>query len=449
MFLTSSILMAFSMESAARRCKEFSHAKLHGRRCASEVREQAMRDDAPQQMRCRCAVIGGGPAGMMLGLLLARAGVDTLVVEKHADFLRDFRGDTIHPSTLEVMAELGLLDRFLARPHDETREVAAEIGEQRVVVGDFTHLPTRCKFLAFMPQWDFLDFLAEEAAPLRSFRLLRETEAERLLFDGERIIGVGARGQAGAIEIRADLVVACDGRHSTLRREAGMKSRDLGAPMDVLWLTLSRRPGDPHQALGRFRDGRILVQLDRGQYWQCAYVIKKGGFADLKERGLAQFRAELARVAPLFADRVDEIRSWDQVRLLTVAVDRLERWHRPGLLLIGDAAHAMSPVGGVGINLAIQDAVAAANILAPWMNAHPGPVDAAPLERIERRRRWPTRMTQRMQVLIQNRVIGRVLAGGGTKLPLPLKLLQRFPMLRRFPARLVGLGFRPEHVKVG
>jgi 2-polyprenyl-6-methoxyphenol hydroxylase-like FAD-dependent oxidoreductase len=406
-----------------------------------------MRDDAVQQVTCRCAVIGGGPAGMMLGFLLARAAIDTTVVEKHADFLRDFRGDTIHPSTLEVMAELGLLEKFLARPHDETREVTAHIGDASVTVGDFTHLPTRCKFLAFMPQWDFLDFLAAEAAPLKTFRLLRETEAERLLRDGERIIGVGARGKAGAIEIRADLIVACDGRHSTLRREAGLQSRDFGAPMDVLWLRLSRRPGDPHQALGRFRDGRILVQLDRGPYWQCAYVIKKGGFEDLKARGLPSFRAELARLAPPFADRVDEIQSWDQVKLLTVAVDRLERWHLPGLLLIGDAAHAMSPVGGIGINLAIQDAVASANVLAPWMKAHPGPVDEAPLKQIERRRLLPTRLTQRMQVLIQNRVIGQVLKGGGTRLPLPLKLLQRFPWLRRFPARIVGMGFRPEHVK--
>jgi 2-polyprenyl-6-methoxyphenol hydroxylase-like FAD-dependent oxidoreductase len=409
-----------------------------------------MSEEEVQRIHCRCCVTGGGPAGMMLGLLLARAGIDTLVLEKHADFLRDFRGDTIHPSTLEVMAELGLLEKFLARPHDETRELRGEVNGESVVIGDLSHLPVRCKFIVFMPQWHFLDFLAEEAERLPRFRLLRETEAQGLLREEGRIAGVKARGKTGAIEIRADLVVACDGRHSTLRRATDLRSRDLGAPIDVLWLRLSRRQDDPHAALGRFRDGRILVQLDRGEYWQCAYVIRKDGFAALQQRGLAAFRAELAAVAPSLAEHAKEITSWDQVKLLTVAVDRLDRWHLPGLLLIGDAAHAMSPIGGVGINLAIQDAVAAANILAPVLKEVPGPVAEAVLARIQRRRMLPTRLTQGMQVLIQNRVIGRVLGSksGGARLPFPLRLMQIFPPLRRIPARLIGMGFRPEHVKI-
>ncbi len=401
-----------------------------------------------RELRTRCCIVGGGPAGMMLGLLLARGGIDTVVLEKHADFLRDFRGDTIHPSTLELMAELGLLEDFLARPHDELRQLAGVIGAERVIVADFSHLPTRCKFIALMPQWHFLDFLAEHAARLPGFRLERETEALTLLLEGGRVAGVAARGTAGAVAIRADLVIGCDGRHSTMRREAGLESNDLGAPIDVLWLRLPQRPGDPHESLGRFDGGRILVMLDRGDYWQCAFVIPKGGYDALRAQGIEHFRAELAQRAPALADRVGAIAGWDDVKLLTVAVDRLERWHRPGLICIGDAAHAMSPIGGIGINLAIQDAVAAANILVPWLKAHAGPVASGPLARLERRRRLPTRLTQGLQVLIQNRVISRVLeTQGALGLPLPLRLLRRFPALRRIPARLIGMGFRPEHVR--
>jgi 2-polyprenyl-6-methoxyphenol hydroxylase-like FAD-dependent oxidoreductase len=396
-----------------------------------------------------CCIVGGGPAGMMLGFLLARAGIDVVVLEKHGDFLRDFRGDTIHPSTLEVMHELGLLEAFLARPHNEARELTAQIGEERVIVGDFSHLPTRCKFVALMPQWDFLDFLAEQARRLPSFGLRMESEAEALTSETGRVTGVTARTAQGPLAIRAGLVVACDGRHSRMRREAGLASTDLGAPMDVLWLRLAKHAGDPSQVFGRFDSGRIMVLLDRGDYWQCAYVIRKGGYDALRAQGLAGFRRDIAALVPFLADRVEAIADWEQVKLLTVAVDRLERWYRPGLLCIGDAAHAMSPIGGIGINLAIQDAVAAANILAPVLRQG-GAIPLSALAAVQRRRMLPTRLTQAAQVLIQNRVIDKVLSRRDrVPLPWPLKLLRRFPALRRIPARLVGMGLRPEHVRIG
>ena len=395
----------------------------------------------------RCCIVGGGPAGMMLGYLLARAGVDVVVLEKHADFLRDFRGDTIHPSTLEVMAELGLLEAFLARPHDELRQIEAQIGAETLTVAEFSHLPTRCKFVALMPQWDFLDFLAEEARRYPSFRLMMESEAIRLVRAGERIVGVAVETPRGELKLGADLVVACDGRHSTLRRDAGLEVVDLGAPIDVLWFRLRKHADDPGQTLGRFAGGRILVMIDRGDYWQCAFVIEKGGYDAVRARGLPSFRQELVGLLPHLADRIGELASWDDVKLLTVSVNRLRRWHLPGLLCIGDAAHAMSPIGGIGINLAIQDAVATANILAPSLRQG-GALPEALLAHVQRRRALPTRLTQGLQVLIQNRVLSRVLARSRQPLapPWPLRLFRRFPVLRRIPARIIGMGFRPEHV---
>jgi 2-polyprenyl-6-methoxyphenol hydroxylase-like FAD-dependent oxidoreductase len=394
----------------------------------------------------RCCIAGGGPAGMMLGFLLARAGIDVVVLERHADFLRDFRGDTVHPSTMQVMHELGLLDAFLARPHSEVRTLGGQIGDEIFVLGDFSHLPTRAKFIAFMPQWDFLDFLAEQARRFPKFRLMMQTEATGLLRDGDRVAGVTARGVDGAFDIHAELVIACDGRHSTLRDDAGSKVIDHGAPMDVLWLRLSKLPSDPGQTFGRIDAGRFFIMLDRNDYWQCAYVIAKGGIDQVHARGLEAFRSDIARLAPHLGDRVEEIASWDDVKLLTVTVNRLETWYQPGLLFIGDAAHAMSPVGGVGINLAIQDAVATANILVPRL--HQGPPTPDDLRSVQRRREWPTRMTQGMQVMIQNRVISNVLRGTVTpKPPQFVRLLGRFPALRRLPARIIGMGFRPEHIR--
>jgi 2-polyprenyl-6-methoxyphenol hydroxylase-like FAD-dependent oxidoreductase len=399
-----------------------------------------------EKFQVRCLIAGGGPAGMMLGFLLARAGIQTLVLEKHADFLRDFRGDTVHPSTLEIIYELGLLDEFLERPHQKVTQVGGQVGSQSVVLGDFTHLRAHSRFMALMPQWEFLDFLATHARTYPAFGLRMQAEVTGLIEEGARIAGVVARTPQGLVEIRAELVVGADGRHSVVRDRAGLPVEDLGAPMDVLWMRLSKRSDDPAQVFGRVDAGRIFVMFDRGDYWQCAYVIPKGGIEEVRRSGLPALRASVCAIAPFLADRVDQLADWDAIKLLTVAVDRLRTWHRPGLLCIGDAAHAMSPIGGVGINLAIQDAVATANILAPYFLA--GPVNDKALAQVQRRRLLPTRLTQRLQVFVQNRVISRVLGSSGAiKVAWPVRLLNAWPFLRRIPARVLGMGFRPEHVR--
>jgi 2-polyprenyl-6-methoxyphenol hydroxylase-like FAD-dependent oxidoreductase len=382
---------------------------------------------------------------MMLGLLLARAGVEVDVLEKHADFLRDFRGDTIHPSTLEVMYELGLLASFLERPHQKIEQLAAVIGDRSLQIADFTHLSTQCRFIALMPQWDFLDFIATQARRYSSFRLRMQTEATGLIEEHGRVVGVRARAANGALSIRADLVVAADGRDSNLRDAAGFRVKHLGAPIDVLWMRLSKQPGDPHQVLGRVGAGALLVMLDRGDYWQCAYVIAKGGAQKLRGEGIVAFRDRVAEIAPLLGDRLAELKDWHEVKLLSVAVNRLMTWARPGLLCIGDAAHAMSPVGGVGINLAIQDAVAASNLLAEPLRR--GRLTLRNLEAVQERRLFPTRVTQWLQVQIQNNFLSRVLASRSAPAPpLPVRWLDGCPYLRRLPARLIGVGIRPEHV---
>jgi 2-polyprenyl-6-methoxyphenol hydroxylase-like FAD-dependent oxidoreductase len=392
-----------------------------------------------------CCIVGGGPAGMMLGLLLTRAGVDVVVLEKHADFLRDFRGDTIHPSTLELMHELGLLEQFLKLPHQEVTSIGGRFGDKIYRFADFSHLPAICKFIALMPQWDFLDFIAGQARRYPCFQLKMQAEATGLIVEGDRVAGVRATTPEGPLDVRAMLTVACDARHSLLRDKAGLVADDFGAPMDVLWFRLSRRPDDSMATGGVFDKGRLFVMLNRGDYWQCAFVIPKGSAEDVRRRGIEQLRAELALIEPLVADRVAEITDWKQVHLLTVTVNRLRQWHRPGLLCIGDAAHAMSPIGGVGINLAIQDAVAAANLLATPLRR--GAVTDADLQSVQERREPPTRKTQAMQVFLQKNVITAVLGSPEQlKPPLLLKMIARFPWLARFPARILGMGFRPEHV---
>jgi len=396
-------------------------------------------------IKTQCCIAGGGPAGMMLGFLLARAGVDVHVLEKHGDFLRDFRGDTIHPSTLELMHELGLLEAFLRLPYEKITRLAAQIGPDRVTIADFGHVPTRCKFIALMPQWDFLDFLADQGRRYNAFHLHMNTEAIRLIGQDGEIRGVRARAPDGEIEIAADLVVGADGRHSTLRREAGMTVDDLGAPMDVLWFRLSRQDTDDEETFGHVEAGRLFVMLNRGTYWQCAYVIPKGGFEAVKQCGLQALRSDISFMSPFVENRIGEIADWDDVKLLTVAVDRLPVWCKERLLFIGDAAHAMSPIGGVGINLAIQDAVAAANILFEPLSARS--LTLKHLQAVQERRQWPTVVTQRIQIAVQNRIIGPLLQSRERpRAPWPVKLFNVFPVLRRIPAHIVGVGVRPEHI---
>src|SRR5216110_2442123 len=400
--------------------------------------------NAVPETRSRCLIVGGGPAGMMTGFLLARAGVDVVVLEKHVDFNRDFRGDTIHPSTLELLHELGLLEEFLRLPHQELREIRGIFNGHAVPIADFSRLPTRCKFIAFMPQWDFLNFLSSQAKRFPTFQLFMETEVVDLLMEDSRVVGVRAKTATGERDVRADLVIGADGRHSTTQTRARLEQREFGVPIDVLWMRISKKQNDPQQTFGFFQHGKLLVLLDRDDSWQCGFVIPKGGFDEIKTRGLAQFQNDIVSFAGFLRGRVAELDDWSKIKLLTVQVNRLRDWCCEGLLCIGYSAHAMSPAGGVGINLAIQDAVATANLLAEKLQR--GPVHVGDLRKVQARREWPTRLIQGMQVFIHRRVVtGRTSVEKGTSLPFVLRLLKWFPVLRQLPARFIGMGPRPEH----
>lgn len=398
------------------------------------------------QLKTTCCVVGGGPAGMMLGYLLARAGIDVQVLEKHSDFLRDFRGDTVHPSTLNLLDELGILKDFLALPFDKTEELGGQIGDDFIVFADFRRINAKCKFVAFTPQWHFLNFLAEKAAAFPGFHLQMDTEATDLIEENGKVVGVKAETKSGSLTVKADLVVAADGRASLMREKAGFKVIDVGAPMDVLWMRLSRKETDPPQTLGRIQMGLMFIMLNRHDYWQCGFVIPKGKLEDLKSDGLDKLCQRISSIAPFMSDRVEELKSWDDIKLLTVKVDHLEKWYRDGLICIGDSAHAMSPVGGVGINLAIQDAVAASNYLQEPLKH--GCCDESDLARVQKWRMYPTRMTQRLQVAIQNAVIKPTLESAGpVKVPAMARIFQHVPAARALPATIIGIGFRPEHIR--
>jgi len=392
-------------------------------------------------------IAGGGPAGMMAGLLFARAGVRTVVIEKHGDFLRDFRGDTVHPSTLRIFDELGALDELLARPHDEARQLGGLIAGQQVRIADFTRLKTVAPFIAMMPQWEFLDCVADLAREYPAFTLRMNAEAKALVTEGGRIAGLRVAEQGRERIIRSRLVIAADGRRSALRDQSGLPREDLGAPMDVFWFRLAKERTADNQSTGVITTGRLLALIDRGDYWQCAYVFAKGTAAAMRDLGIDTFRASVAAAAPFLAGAVDALRDWDEVKLLTVELDRLTCWHRLGLLVIGDAAHAMSPIGGVGINLAVQDAVAAANTLAGPM-AKGQDVDGL-LAKVQRRRMLPTRIIQGLQRAAQTRLIDRVVLKNVpiARPPRIVRLMQRFSILQTIPAYLIGIGFRAEHVR--
>jgi 2-polyprenyl-6-methoxyphenol hydroxylase-like FAD-dependent oxidoreductase len=398
-------------------------------------------------MKVRCCIVGGGPAGMMLGYLLGRAGIDVVVLEKHADFFRDFRGDTVHPSTLQVMDELGLIDGFLKLPHQQLQTMDGMFGGTSVRIADLGRLDVKYPFIAFMPQWDFLNFLRERGERFASLKVMMSAEAVDLIHDGNRIAGVKVKTPEGIVEIEADLTVACDGRHSLVRERAGLAIEEIGAPMDVLWFRAGKREHENESLFARVDPGKMMVTFDRGNYWQCAYVIAKGQYDAVKARGLPALLDDIARMAPILASGLSDIKSWDDVKLLTVAINRLPRWTRPGLLCIGDAAHAMSPVGGVGVNLAVQDAVATANLLASKLVS--GCPSEEELDAVRKRRAFPVWMTQRMQVIVQNNIINAALKPGGQLLkpPLVMRLVTAIPWLQGVTARFVGVGVRPEHVQ--
>jgi 2-polyprenyl-6-methoxyphenol hydroxylase-like FAD-dependent oxidoreductase len=397
-------------------------------------------------MKVRCCIVGGGPASMMLGSLLGRAGVDVVVLEKHADFFRDFRGDTVHPSTLQVMDELGLIDGFLKLPHQQLQKLDGMLGGASVRIADLSRLNVKYNFIAFMPQWDFLNFLRENGKRFASLKVMMSAEAIDLIHNGDQIAGVRAKTPEGMIDIQADLTIACDGRHSVVRERAGLAIEEIGAPMDVLWFRAGKRANEDERVFARVEPGKMMVTFDRGDYWQCAYVIAKGQYDAVKARGLPALLDDVARMAPVLKPGISDVKSWDDVKLLTVAINRLKRWSRPGLLCIGDAAHAMSPVGGVGVNLAVQDAVATANLLASRLAG--GCTTEDELDAVRRRREFPVRMTQRMQVIAQNNIVSVALSSGDRplKIPLVMRLITAVPWLQGITARLVGLGVRPEHV---
>ena len=403
-----------------------------------------------ETLQVQCCIAGGGPAGMMLGYLLGRAGVTTVVLEKHADFLRDFRGDTVHPSTLMIMQELGLIEDFLKLPHSDIRALSVEIGGVPVRVADFARVPAPCRFVALMPQWDFLNFLADKGRRFSALSVMMSAQVTSLIETDGRVVGVRGTTPNGPLEVRAELVVGCDGRTSTVRTASGLVVEDLGSPIDVLWFRLSKKAGDPGQVLGRLGADTMIVTIDRTDYWQCAFVIGKGGIGRVHAEGLEAFKAAVGDSAHFLSDRVDELKSFDDIKLLSVSVDRLTTWSKPGLLCIGDAAHAMSPVGGVGINLAIQDAVATANLLAAKLKA--GTLKDSDLDSVRQRRMFPVKVIQALQVAVHNRVLRPTVAGnsGGKRaltVPWPLKILNASAWLRRWPAQVLGLGLRPEHVR--
>ncbi|MVT66981.1 FAD-dependent oxidoreductase [Bradyrhizobium pachyrhizi] len=395
-------------------------------------------------MKVRCCVVGGGPAGMMLGYLLGRAGVDVVVLEKHADFFRDFRGDTVHPSTLQVMDELGLIDGFLKLPHQDIQTLDGMFGGTSVRIADLRRLSVKYPFIAMMPQWDFLNYLRESGKRFPSLKVLMKAEATDLIRRGDAVAGVYANTPDGPVEIEADLTIGCDGRHSIVRERAGLDVEEIGAPMDVLWFRVGRRPDETENLFARVEHGKMMVTFDRGDYWQCAYVIAKGQYEAVKARGLPALLDDVLRLAPILKAGITDVKSFDDVKLLTVAINRLTRWTRPGLLCIGDAAHAMSPIGGVGVNLAVQDAVATANILAAKL-VHGVPSEDE-LDAVRRRREFPVRVTQRMQVIAQNNIISAALKAGDQPVPLALRLITAMPWLQGLTARMVAVGVRPEHV---
>jgi 2-polyprenyl-6-methoxyphenol hydroxylase-like FAD-dependent oxidoreductase len=400
-----------------------------------------------RSVKTSCCIAGGGPAGILLGYLLARAGINVTVLEMWPDFFRDFRGDTIHPSTMDILDELGLLDEFLKLPHSEMTRMTMHMDGRVITVANLEHVNARCKFIAFIPQWDFLNFLSAKAKEFPSFHLMMETKATDLIKENGHVVGICAQDKQGEFEIRADLVMGADGRHSTIREKGGFVVEELGVPMDVLWFRIARSDADDKQSLGYLESGRGLIMLDRHDYWQCGLIIPKDGFDGIKAAGLEAFRKSIAKLAHLPDAAVAEVDSWDKVKLLSVAVDHVDDWAKEGIVLVGDAAHAMSPIGGVGINYAIQDAVAAANILVPAFRNND--ISLATLDKIQRRRERPTRRMQNLQVYIQDRVFSPLLHEKDRARGLWFfKLFAWFPVLQRIPGHIIGMGFQAEHISI-